>query len=78
MIFAATGLLVKQHLLQGQHPTAKRRIDMFRQKIAEEKANQLISNFEAFCTWFALYTSDKKAVRNYLEAAPDEKKLLCA
>lgn len=74
MIFVATALLVKQHLLQGQHPTAKRRIDMFRQKIEEEQANQLIPNFEAFCTWFALYTGDKKAIRNYLESAPDEKK----
>ena len=74
MIFVATGLLVKQHLLQGQHPTAKRRIDMFRQKIEEEQANQLLPNFETFCTWFALYTGDKKAIRNYLESAPDEKK----
>ena len=74
IIFTATALLVKQHLLQGQHPTAKRRLDMFRQKVAEEQANQLIPNFEAFCTWFALYTGDKKAIRNYLESAPDEKK----
>ncbi|MBR7083807.1 MAG: hypothetical protein IKI37_01290, partial [Oscillospiraceae bacterium] len=74
MIFAATALLVKQHLLQGQYPTAKRRIDMFQQKITEENASQLIPNFQAFCTWFALYTNDKKIIQNYLESAPDEKK----
>ena len=74
MIFAATGLLVKQHLLQGQYPTAKRRIDMFQQKINKEQASQLLPNFQAFSAWFALYISDKNTIRNYLDSAPDEKK----
>ena len=74
LIFAATGLLIKQHLLQGQYPTAKRRLDMFRQKISEEQATQLLPNFQAFCVWFSLYTNDKNTLRAYLESAPDEKK----
>lgn len=74
LIFAATGFLIKQHLLQGQYPTAKRRLDMFRQKISEEQATQLLPNFQAFCAWFSLYTNDKNEIRAYLGSAPDEKK----
>ncbi len=72
IVFAATGLLVKQHLLEGQYQTAKRRLEAFGQKIADEEAAQLQDNFDAFCIWFTLYSGDRDAARRYLETAPNE------
>lgn len=72
IVFASTGLLIKQHLLEGQYLTAKRRLNAFSRKLTEEHASQLQPNFDAFCTWFALHTGDREVSGHYLETAPNE------
>lgn len=73
MVFAATGLVVKQHIIEGQLPTALRRAQLFGQRIKEENATQLFLNYEAFMAWLALYAGDMKTVHSFLENAPDER-----
>ncbi len=77
MCFAAIGVLVKCHLVNGQLPTAKGILESFRNKVEKENAVQLFDNLYAFETWLSLYTGDGSKSDEYLLSAPDEKQEFC-
>jgi LuxR family maltose regulon positive regulatory protein len=77
MCFAAMGVLVKCHLINGQLPTAKGLLESFQNKVDKEKAVQLYDNLYAFETWLSLYYGDGSRADAYLLSAPDEKQELC-
>jgi LuxR family maltose regulon positive regulatory protein len=77
MCLAASGVLVKQHLCNGQISAAKSAIRTVHSKIEEAGITQLSANFEAFRAWFALYSGDKETVRKYLNSSIDPHASFC-
>ncbi|MCR4745625.1 MAG: LuxR C-terminal-related transcriptional regulator [Lachnospiraceae bacterium] len=75
--FASVGIQVKQHLVEGQMPSAERICSSFRLKIEEEKADQLMPNFEAFETCLSLYSGQSEKSRDYIEKITDARVSFC-
>jgi LuxR family maltose regulon positive regulatory protein len=77
MCFAATGIMVKCHLVSGQLPTAQGLVSSFRAKAERENATQLMDDLAAFEAWLSLYSGDGSQSDAYLLTAPDEKQEFC-
>ena len=75
--FAAEGVMARQHIAEGQLPTARRQFETFREKAEEAGARQLFPNMDAFGAWLALYSGDLDVARGWLETAPDEQADFC-
>lgn len=69
--FAAQGVLIRQHLAQGQRPTAARLLGAFQEKAEREGATQLALNIQALSAWLSLYTGGSDEQEAFLEALPD-------
>ena len=77
MCFAAAGVLVRQHLAEGQAAAAKKTAKLIRELAEEKGADQLFPNLEAFDTWLSLYEGDADAGKKYLEQTGDIRKSFC-
>jgi len=77
MCFVSVGVQVRQHLSEGQLPSAKRVCDSFAEKVKAEAATQLIPNLEAFEEWLALYSGSGDRRERYAEKVPDAKTSFC-
>ncbi|MCR5626629.1 MAG: helix-turn-helix domain-containing protein [Lachnospiraceae bacterium] len=75
--FVAVGIQVRQHLVEGQLPSAKRVCDSFGDKIRAEKAEQLYPNYEAFRVWISLFGGIGDDVKEYSDNTPDAKVSFC-
>ena len=69
--FAAQSVLIRQHLSEGQLPTARQLLLQFEEKVKTEGANHLLPNLTALSVWLALYTSDTDCIPDFLAAAPN-------
>ena len=71
MCFVAVGIQVKQHLMEGQLPSAKRIFNSFVEKARLEGADQLATNIEAFETWLSLFAGKDGTYEDYINSIPD-------
>lgn len=71
MCFVATGILTRQHILDGNISAALRVFNGFKAKAEAEKARNLRGNMEAFEAWISLYSGDVSTVRKYINSVPD-------
>ncbi|MCR5202477.1 MAG: LuxR C-terminal-related transcriptional regulator [Lachnospiraceae bacterium] len=67
MCFSAAGVQARQHIVEGQYPSAKRIRDTIHRLVYEREADNLYSNLEAFEAWLSLYTGSGNEVRSYIE-----------
>lgn len=70
--FAALGVRIRLHLLNGNLETAKLQIESFEKRCQTEHIPQLLPNIEAVKCRLALYEGDKDTVERWLKNAPDE------
>ena len=69
--FVATGVMARQHIVEGQFYSAKRVYQSFKNRVLEEKANHLLQNMEVFETWLALYENNSEKIKKYIDKATD-------
>ena len=69
--FAAQGVMIRQHLAQGQYPTAARLLDAMRDKVEKAGAEHLKPNLEALSVWLSLYMGPSEAQEEHLQKLPD-------
>ncbi len=72
MCFVAVGIQIRQHIVEGQIPSAWRMFNSFMNKIEKEGVDRLIPNLNAFRAWISLYDTGEY-VAGYLAGAPDER-----
>ncbi|MBQ7563613.1 MAG: response regulator transcription factor, partial [Lachnospiraceae bacterium] len=77
MCFASVGIQVRQHLVEGQLPSAKRTSESFIRKAWAENAKHLFNNLAAFEIWLSLFTGSDNDLDRFLEAVPDAKSSIC-
>lgn len=77
MNFVAAGLMIKEHLLQGQPMQAESIYDTFYQKVLEEKATHLLPNLQTLHMWMHLLQGDVKEAEHWLETAPNDMLAFC-
>ncbi|MBR1476621.1 MAG: hypothetical protein IJ608_01510 [Lachnospiraceae bacterium] len=71
MCFVAVGIQIRQHLIEGQLPSAKRVFKFFYEKAQNENAIQLFKNLEVLRIWLSLFGGSNDAVRSFIEEVPD-------
>ncbi len=72
MCFAAVGVLSRLHIIEGQHPSARRICESFAEKVRKtEGARQLLPNIEAFEAWLSLFSGFTDRARIFMEQVPD-------
>ncbi|MCR5031460.1 MAG: LuxR C-terminal-related transcriptional regulator [Lachnospiraceae bacterium] len=71
MCFVAVGIQIRQHLAEGQLPSARRIYQSFLQKVKAENASQLLPNLEAMGRWLNLYSGGGEDIPSYIEQIPD-------
>ena len=71
MCFVSTGIQVRQHLVEGQLPSAKRVYKTFCEKASKEEARHLEPNIKAMGTWIALYGGFGSNIKDYIEKTPE-------
>lgn len=77
MCFAATGLLCKEHMAQGQTVIAEKLIRSFREKVVREGANQILPNLDTMIMWIKLMKGDVEVATRWMETAPEENIAFC-
>ncbi|MGN0437301.1 MAG: LuxR C-terminal-related transcriptional regulator [Lachnospiraceae bacterium] len=77
MNFVAAGLIIKEHMLQGQPMQAESIYDTFYQKVIEEKATHLLPNLQTLHMWMHLIQGDTKEAEHWLETAPNDMLAFC-
>ena len=77
MCFVSIGIQVRQHIVQGQLPSAKRRFDTFKERVELENEVQLYQNMKAFEVWMSLFEGDTAECEKYLDIAPNEQLAFC-
>ena len=77
MCFVSVAIQVRQHLIQGQLPSAKRRFESLKERVALENETKLEPNMRAFETWMKMFEGDTAACEKYLENAPNEHLAFC-
>lgn len=71
--FAAIGILVRQHITEGQLSYARRRMESFREMVLDRKAEHLMPNLDAFFIWLSLLSGGETSELNaYLAGTKDE------
>ena len=69
--FAGYGVLIRQHLAQGNIKTARACLEAFRHRVEREEETQLLPNIKATDALIALYESDHERVSHWLAETPD-------
>lgn len=75
--FAATGVLVREHIAQGQIKFASDTLQRFRQKAVNEGAFKLLPNIDTMAMWIGLLEGDTVSAEKWLKEAPDEILAFC-
>ena len=65
--FVACAIQVRQHVIEGQYPSAKRVMNSFHDNVITQNAVNLLPNLEAFEAWLSLYTGSQDSSREYIE-----------
>ena len=65
--FASIGIQVRQHIVEGQYPSAKRISESFHHVAEEQEEVQLFANMEAFEAWLSMYTGSGDRIREFIE-----------
>ncbi|MCR5666428.1 MAG: LuxR C-terminal-related transcriptional regulator [Eubacterium sp.] len=73
MCFAAVGIQARQHIIEGQLPSARRVAQSFYDKARTENAEYLYANLEAFEVWLSLFSGNSERISKYIESIPDAK-----
>lgn len=71
MCFVSVGIQTRQHVVEGQIPSAKRIYESFKEKTKEENARHLIPNIEAMGAWLSLFAGAGKEAENFVQTVPD-------
>lgn len=74
MCFAATGVMVKVHMLKGQPQIAINLLTSFRKKLVKEEAVGMIPNLNTLLMWIELQKGNITAAKEWLATSPDENK----
>ncbi len=78
MCLVSAGIQIRQHLVEGQYPSAKRVYDSIAEKIEKEGADRLLPNLKAFGIWLSLYGNAGDArFREYIDSVPDARVFFC-
>ncbi|MCR4617370.1 MAG: LuxR C-terminal-related transcriptional regulator [Lachnospiraceae bacterium] len=77
MGFVAVGIMVRQHIIEGQYPSAKRVLASFKEKAYAENATQLYQNIAAMEVWLSLYGGKTDMIDEYLSKLPSERVDFC-
>ncbi len=77
MCFVSVGIQVRQHLIEGQLPSARRIYEYFREKVIAEKAGNLLPNLDAFGVWISLFAGNSEPGRKFIDEVPDAKVTFC-
>lgn len=75
--FVAIGILVRQHLIEGQFPSAKRAFASFEEKVKINGADQLLPNLNVLKMWLSLYGGVSEETDKFIEKIPDPKVTFC-
>lgn len=78
MCFASTGLMIREHIANGQLTLGENLLKSFTEKVHSENASQLYGNLETFDMWLGLYKGDVEKAKSWLQNAPDERKAFCS
>ena len=78
MCFAATGIQIRQHLVEGQLPSAKRVYESFYERAVNEGASNLKENLDALHTWISLFSGADEVIRNYIGKTPEARAFFCS
>ena len=78
MCFVSVGIQIRQHLIEGQLPSAKRVYGAFHEKAVNEGAAQLLQNLNALHTWIALFSGAGDVIRSFIEETPDARTFFCS
>lgn len=70
--FAATAVMIRQHIMLGNPDTAKDILNSFERTVKAEKTKKLLPSIEAMRCRIALMEGDIAAVDQWLVSAPDE------
>lgn len=73
MCFVSIGIQVRQHLVEGQLPSARRSYESFVEKAKLAEAAQLYPSLEAFGTWLSLYGGTEENIKSLIKSVPDAK-----
>ncbi len=72
MCFVSAGIQIRQHLVEGQYPSAKRVYDSIAEKIEKEGADRLVPNLKAFGVWLSLFGgAGDDRIREFIDSVPD-------
>lgn len=77
MCFVATGILIREHMANGQISLGENHLKSFTEKAHAENATQLYANLETLNMWLELYKGNTEKAEKWLKNAPDEKKAFC-
>ena len=70
--FAATAVMIRQHIMLGNPAAAKDILNSFERTVKAEKTKKLLPSIEAMRCRIALMEGDPAAVEQWLLSAPDE------
>ena len=73
MCFVSAGIQVRQHLVEGQLPSARRVYESFLEKARLKDAAQMFPNLEAFGVWLSLFGGVDEDIAKYIEEVPNAK-----
>ena len=71
MCFVSLGIQTKQHIIEGQIPSAKRLFRAFEEKVEKQGLNYLRPNMEAFQVWISLFEGLSDMAIKYEKNVPD-------
>lgn len=77
MGFAAVGIMVRQHLVEGQYKSAKRVFYSFKEKTYAQKALQLYPNLTAMEVWLSLFEGKNEGIDEFLSSLSAERTGFC-
>ena len=77
MCFVSLGIQIRQHMVEGQLPSAKRILESFEEKVRNQGADHLLPNLYALKTWMSLFVGADEKVLGYIEEVSDARVFFC-
>ncbi|MBR1861775.1 MAG: hypothetical protein IJ796_07945 [Lachnospiraceae bacterium] len=71
MCFVSVGIQLRQHITEGQLPSAKRVFSSFKERAYSEGASQLYENIYAMENLLALYDGKTEGLDEFIKSVPD-------
>ena len=76
--FAAVGIQARQHISEGQLPSARRVYETFKRAVISSDAEFLLPNMEAFDVWLGLFAGNDESRKSFIEKIPEERNSFCS